>query len=115
MEKEESIENNTEKDQTEIEESKSEKTKDIKEVEEKTDEKLTPEEELVNIKDKLARTFAEMENQRRRYEKEKEDAFEYGGFSFARESLNLLDNLERSKISLENDETIKNTDILKKF
>ena len=55
-----------------------------------------------------------MENQRRRYEKEKEDAFEYGGFSFARESLNLLDNLERSKISLENDETIKNTDTLKK-
>ena len=69
---------------------------------------------MVNIKDKLARTFAEMENQRRRYEKEKEDAFEYGGFSFARESLNLLDNLERSKISLENDETIKNTDTLKK-
>ena len=55
-----------------------------------------------------------MENHRRRYEKEKEDAFEYGGFSFAREALNLLDNLERSKISLENDETIKNTDTLKK-
>ena len=69
---------------------------------------------MLNIKDKLARTFAEMENQRRRYEKEKEDAFEYGGFSFAREALNLLDNLERSKISLENDETIKNTDTLKK-
>ena len=69
---------------------------------------------MVNIKDKLARTFAEMENQRRRYEKEKEDAFEYGGFYFAREALNLLDNLERSKISLENDETIKNTDTLKK-
>ena len=69
---------------------------------------------MINIKDKLARTFAEMENQRRRYEKEKEDAFEYGGFSFAREALNLLDNLERSKISLENDETIKNTDTLKK-
>ena len=83
-------------------------------MEEETEEKLTPEEELLNIKDKLARTFAEMENQRRRYEKEKEDAFEYGGFSFAREALNLLDNLERSKISLENDETIKNTDTLKK-
>ena len=114
MEKEESIEKNTKEDQTEIEESKSEKTEDIKDVEEKTEEKLTPEEELLNIKDKLARTFAEMENQRRRYEKEKEDAFEYGGFSFAREALNLLDNLERSKISLENDETIKNTDTLKK-
>ena len=69
---------------------------------------------MINIKDKLARTFAEMENQRRRFEKEKEDAFEYGGFSFAREALNLLDNLQRSKISLENDETIKNTDTLKK-
>ena len=69
---------------------------------------------MLSIKDKLARSFDEMENQRRRYEKEKEDAFEYGGFSFAREALNLLDNLERSKISLENDETIKNTDTLKK-
>ena len=114
MAKEESIEKNNKEDQTEIEDSKSEKTEDIKDVEEKTEEKLTPEEELLNIKDKLARTFAEMENQRRRYEKEKEDAFEYGGFSFAREALNLLDNLERSKISLENDETIKNTDTLKK-
>ena len=76
---------------------------------------LSPEEEIEALKDKLARTFAEMENQRRRFEKEKEDAFEYGGFSFAKESLNLLDNLERSKISLENDETIKNTDSLKKI
>ena len=75
---------------------------------------LSPEEEVENLKDKLARTFAEMENQRRRFEKEKEDAFEYGGFSFARESLNLLDNLERSKLSLENDEKLKNTETLKK-
>ena len=51
-----------------------------------------------------------MENQRRRFEKEKDDAFEYGGFSFARESLNLLDNLERSKASLENDDKLKNTE-----
>ncbi len=75
---------------------------------------LSLEEEIENLKDKLARTFAEMENQRRRFEKEKEDAFEYGGFAFARESLNLLDNLERSKISLENDEKLKNTETLKK-
>jgi len=73
---------------------------------------LSPEEEIDSLKDKLARTFAEMENQRRRFEKEKEDAFEYGGFAFARESLNLLDNLERSKLSLENDEKLKNTEIL---
>ena len=81
---------------------------------EKEENKLSPEEEIESLKDKLARTFAEMENQRRRYEKEKDEAFEYGGFSFARESLNLLDNLERSKISLENDEILKNTNALKK-
>ena len=75
---------------------------------------ISPEEEVESLKDKLARTFAEMENQRRRFEKEKEDAFEYGGFSFARESLNLFDNLERSKLSLENDEKLKNTETLKK-
>ena len=75
---------------------------------------ILPEKEIENLKDKLARTFAEMENQRRRFEKEKDDAFEYGGFSFARESLNLLDNLERSKSSLENDEKLKNTETLKK-
>jgi len=80
----------------------------------KEEKKLSPEEEIINLKDKLARTFAEMENQRRRFEKEKDDAFEYGGFAFAREALNLLDNLERSKISLENDESLKNTDALKK-
>ena len=82
-----------------------------KEVEEK---ELTPEEKINELEDKLSRTFAEMENQRRRYEKEKEDAFEYGGFAFAKEALNLLDNLERSKISLENDEALKNTEALKK-
>ena len=81
-----------------------------------TDEKqLSPENEILELKDKLARTFAEMENQRRRFEKEKDEAFEYGGFSFARESLNLLDNLERSKQSLQNDETIKDKDTLKKL
>ena len=74
----------------------------------------TPEEKIAELEDKITRTFAEMENQRRRFEKEKEDAFEYGGFSFARESLNLLDNLERSKLSLENDEKLKNTETLKK-
>ena len=74
----------------------------------------TPEEKIAELEDKVARAFAEMENQRRRFEKEKEDAFEYGGFAFARESLNLLDNLERSKISLENDEKLKNSETLKK-
>ena len=77
-------------------------------------EQLSPEEEIESLKDKLARTFAEMENQRRRFEKEKDDAFEYGGFSFARESLNLIDNFDRAKQSLENDEEIKGSDALKK-
>ena len=95
-------------------EDKSEKGEENLKSKDETIEKLTPEEEIEKLKDKLARTFAEMENQRRRYEKEKDDAFEYGGFAFAREALNLLDNLERSKISLENDDTLKNTDTLKK-
>jgi molecular chaperone GrpE len=55
-----------------------------------------------------------MENQRRRFEKEKDDAFDYGGFSFAKEALNLIDNLARSKLILESDEALKNTDALKK-
>ena len=75
---------------------------------------VTPEEKIKELEDKLARTFAEMENQRRRFEKEKDDAFEYGGFSFARESLNLIDNFDRAKQSLENDEKIKGTDALLK-
>ena len=75
---------------------------------------VTPEDKIKELEDKLTRTFAEMENQRRRFEKEKDDAFEYGGFSFARESLNLIDNFDRAKQSLENDEKIKNSDLLQK-
>ena len=56
-----------------------------------------------------------MENQRRRFEKEKNEAFEYGGYTFAKEALNLIDNLERSKNILENDENLKETDALKKL
>ena len=75
---------------------------------------ITPEEKILELDDKLARTFAEMENQRRRFEKEKNDAFDYGGFAFAKEALNLIDNLTRSKLILESDETLKNTEALKK-
>ena len=75
---------------------------------------LSPEDKIKDLEDKLTRAYAEMENQRRRFEKEKDDAFEYGGFAFAREALNLIDNLVRSKVSLENDETLKNTEALKK-
>jgi molecular chaperone GrpE len=82
--------------------------------EKKEEVELTPEDKIKELEDKLARTYAEMENQRRRFEKEKEDAFEYGGTSFAREALNLIDNLERSKQVLENDEKLKNTEALDK-
>ena len=75
---------------------------------------ITLEEKIKELEDKLARAFAEMENQRRRFEKEREDAFNYGGFAFAKETLNLIDNLERSKQILENDEILKNSDALKK-
>ena len=75
---------------------------------------LTPEKKIAELEDKVARTFAEMENQRRRFEKEKEDAFEYGGYSFAKEALNLIDNLDRSKHVLENDDKLKDTEALKK-
>ena len=74
----------------------------------------TPEEKIAELEDKVARTFAEMENQRRRFEKEKDDAFDYGGFSFAKEALSLIDNLERSKQILESDEALKDTEALKK-
>ena len=87
-------------------------------IESKKDEKISNEKPLdeivLELEDKLARSFAEMENQRRRFEKEKEEAFEYGGFAFAKEALNLIDNLERSKQTLLNDEELKNSVTLKK-
>jgi molecular chaperone GrpE len=103
--KEPSEEYNKSKDQTENVE-KSSQTEEKKEI--------SPEEKISELEDKLARTFAEMENQRRRFEKEKIDAFDYGGFAFAKEALNLIDNLTRSKLILESDETLKNTEALNK-
>ena len=86
------------------------------ETEQETKEEIkeqTPEEKIIELEDKVARTFAEMENQRRRFEKEKEDAFEYGGYNFAKEALNLIDNLDRSKHVLESDDKLKETEALK--
>ena len=74
----------------------------------------TQEEKIASLEDKVVRTFAEMENQRRRFEKEKEDAFEYGGYSFAKEALNLIYNLDRSKHVLESDDKLKETEALNK-
>ena len=93
---------------------KKESSEESKNGDNKNESNISPEDKIKELEDKLARTLAEMENQRRRYEKEKDDAFEYGGFSFARESLNLIDNFDRAKQSLENDEKIKNSDALKK-
>jgi len=108
--------------QTEIKSSSDEKEENLdtqtsinseKEIQKEPEEKSS-EEKILELEDKLARTFAEMENQRRRFEKEKEDAYEYGGFAFAKEALNLIDNLERSKQILSNDESLKNSEALKK-
>ena len=93
---------------------KKESTNILKNNEKESEVKTTPEDKIKELEHKLARTLAEMENQRRRFEKEKNDAFDYGGFSFAKESLNLIDNFDRAKESLENDEKIKDSDILKK-
>ena len=101
-----------EKNQSAQPQSQIDDNKDKNEEEDKKE--ITPEEKIFQLEDKIARTFAEMENQRRRFEKEKEDAFEYGGFSFAKEALSLIDNLERSKIILESDDKLKGTDALKK-
>jgi molecular chaperone GrpE len=97
---------NSKEKNNDLKNNESEKKEEIKEA--------TPEEKIKELEDKVIRTFAEMENQRRRFEKEKEDAFSYGGFAFAKETLNLIDNFERSKQILENDETLKNTETLKK-
>ena len=106
MEKEENQNSQTE-DNNEIKENKEiEKTSENKD--------LKPEDKIKELEDKLARAYAEIENQRRRFEKEKDDAFDYGGFSLARETLNLIDNLERSRLALENDENLKNSEPLKK-
>jgi molecular chaperone GrpE len=90
----------------EVKKNASENIENIKEI--------SPEEKIIELEDKIARAFAEMENQRRRFEKEREDAFNYGGFAFAKETLNLIDNFERSKQILENDEALRNTEALKK-
>ena len=117
MEKEESLDQKTKTEDDSEEPSKVEdQNKEVQakpndEVEKK---EISPEDKIKELEDKLARTFAEMENQRRRFEKEKDDAFDYGGFVFAKEALSLIDNLARSKLILENDENLKDTETLEK-
>ena len=117
MEKEENLNQENTADETSNKEAETDKQSVDKQEENKNAEEkkeLSPEEKIKELEDKLARTFAEMENQRRRFEKEKEDAFDYGGFAFAKEALNLIDNLARSKLILESDEALKCTEALKK-
>ena len=122
MEKEEN-QNNSSMEQNQNTEKETEKTEEKLDAEVKQNkdpepkEKIkepTPEEKIIELEDKVVRTFAEMENQRRRFEKEKDDAFEYGGYSFAKEALSLIDNLDRSKHVLESDDKLKETEALKK-
>tara|TARA_B100001996_G_scaffold364739_1_gene334001 strand:- start:442 stop:1041 length:600 start_codon:yes stop_codon:yes gene_type:complete len=109
MEKEQNINSDEKIDNNSDQEKKSESGN------EKNNNEISLEDKIKDLEDKLTRTFAEMENQRRRFEKEKDDAFEYGGFSFAKESLNLIDNFDRAKESLKNDEKIKDSDALEKI
>ncbi len=115
MEKEENINPTENKKEDNLTKQEVPNSEDKNETNTETKPEITPEQKILELEDKLARTFAEMENQRRRYDKEKEDAYEYGGFVFAKEALSLIDNLERSKQILQNDETLKDSDALKKI
>ena len=86
-----------------------------KEKQKPEDKNLIKDEKIKDLEEKLVRSLAEMENQRRRFEKEKEDAFDFGGFAFARESLLLIDNLDRAKISISNNEIFKKNNELSKI
>jgi molecular chaperone GrpE len=116
MEKEENLNEEVKTPDSSDEGSKSEKQEEEGQTDSSAEEQkeTSPEEQVKELEDKLARTYAEMENQRRRFEKEKDDAFDYGGFTFAKEALNLIDNLARSKLILESDEVLKDTEALKK-
>ena len=113
MDKEEILKKDVGSDENKNNETEKNKSDNNKENAEESKE-ISLDEKIKELEEKIVRLYAEMENQRRRYEKEKDEAFEYGGFSLAKEALNLLDNLERSKDSLTNDETIKDQNILKK-
>ena len=112
MEKDQNISDEEQNNEEEIHKTEQNSTGPIEQKEEIKE--ITPEEKIKELEDRVIRTLAEMENQRRRFEKEKDDAFDYGGFAFAKEALNLIDNLERSKQILENDIVLKSTEALKK-
>tara|TARA_B100000941_G_scaffold285478_1_gene257574 strand:+ start:1802 stop:2410 length:609 start_codon:yes stop_codon:yes gene_type:complete len=109
-------ENNENKHEKDVKSTKTQdQTSDVKKDEKPKKEDLSVEDKLKDAEDKLLRSLAELENQRRRFEKEIKDAFEFGSFNFARESLAILDNLQRAKIAIKNDDTLKTNKDLNKF
>ena len=109
-------ENNENKHEKDVKTTKTQdQTSDVKKDEKPKKEDLSVEDKLKDTEDKLLRSLAELENQRRRFEKEIKDAFEFGSFNFARESLAILDNLQRAKIAIKNDDTLKTNKDLNKF
>ena len=91
------------------------KTGESQDTSEEKKEELTVEQKLKEAENKLLRSLAEIENQRRRFEKEIKDAFEFGSFNFAKESLAILDNLDRAKNAIKNDEVLKTNKDLERF
>ena len=104
------IEENFEEKAIQDEETEKSKSSTTNEINEKT-----IEEKLKDTEEKLLRSLAEIENQRRRFEKEIKDAFEFGSFNFAKESLAILDNLQRAKEAIKNDEKLKENKDLDRF
>ena len=95
---------------------KKEEEKPVSDVQkEKAPDKESAEDKLKSTEEKLLRTLAEMENQRRRFEKERDEAFEFGGFNFARETLAIIDNIDRAILSFKNDEKLKDNKDLDKI
>ena len=110
----------TKSDKKKVEETLSEDKEETQKNKATEKENASPKEETIEDKlkatqEKLLRTMAEMENQRRRFEKENQEAFEFGGFNFARESLSLIDNIDRAIISFKNDENLRNNKNLNKI
>ena len=110
----------TKSEKKEEEKSLSENSKEINNDESKVEKSVpkkeeTAEDKLKVVEEKLLRIMADMENQRRRFEKERQEAFAFGGFNFARESLSLLDNIDRATTSFKNDENLKNNKDLNKI
>jgi molecular chaperone GrpE len=106
---------NKEKDNNDLEQKNLEEKREVLSKEADKNQSKTVEEKLAETEDKLLRSLAEVENQRRRFEKEIKDAFEFGSFNFAKESLAILDNLQRARVAINNDEKLKNNEDLDKF